>query len=89
MLESLFAAALDSQGFTVAAFLLAIVALWRAFHGVNKHRVAALERGLTQCLSKHDKCEQRNQQLVMAVVDAAQGRGADAMEKCRAILADT
>ena len=89
MLDALFTTALDSQPFTVVAFLLAIVALWTSLKKSQASRVTALEKGLAKCLAKHDKCEQRNHLLVMAVVDATQGRGSDAMEKCRAILADT
>jgi hypothetical protein len=88
MLDALFASALDSQPFTVVAFLLAIVALWTALKKAQASRVTAIEAGLKKCLAKHDKCEQRNQRLVLAVVDAAQGRGADAMVRCREILSD-
>jgi hypothetical protein len=86
MLDALFNAALESQGFTVAAFLLAIIALWRAVQGAQKSRVAALEKGFKKCLSQHERCERRNQKLVLAVVDAAQGRTREAMEKCRTLL---
>lgn len=87
MLESLTTAALSAPGgVTLVALALAIVALWRALQSGHKNRVAALEAGFAKCLKQHQRCERRNQKLVLAVLAAAEGRTAAAMDQCRNLL---
>lgn len=86
MLETVFVEALQKQPFTIMAFAVAIIALWRAFVSANRSRVIALEKGLAKCLNRHQRCEDRNRELILAVVDAAEGRDHSAMERCRQLL---
>lgn len=86
MFEQVFAQALANQPFTIIAMALAIIALWSSFKRAQSSRVAALEKGLKKCELKHEKCELRNQKLILAVVDAAEGRREDAMNRCYELM---
>lgn len=88
MIEDLFSSAMSSQGFTVAAFLVAIVALWSSLRDANTARIAALEAAVKDCMEKHDKCENRNRDLSAALVDLMEDRRPQALAKCRALLSE-
>jgi len=86
MIYELILQALSSEGFTVVAFLVAIVALWRGLRDANTSRIVALETAVKECTAKHDACERRNRVLTAAMVDMLENRGQQAMIKCQALL---
>lgn len=86
MVQEIMTQALQSQGFTVAAFLVAIIALWRSLHDANKSRITALETAVSECMRKHDDCEKRNRILSAALIDVIENREAAAVARCKALL---
>lgn len=86
MIHELFEQAVASQGFTVLAFLVAIIALWRNLHDATKSRITALETAVNECMSKHDECEKRNRILSAALIDVIENREQAAVARCKALL---
>lgn len=86
MTQELLSQALSSQGFAVAAFVVAIAALWRTLLGAFASRISALEGAVADCMRKHDECEQRNRDLSAAIVDVLEHRETQALATCRALL---
>lgn len=86
MVQEIVTQALSSEGSTVAAFLVAIIALWRSLIDANKSRIVALEKAVSECMSKHEECEKRNRILSAALIDVIENREAAAVARCKALL---
>lgn len=77
------------EGFTVAAFLVAIIALWRSLRAAHKSQlkaqaleIAELKMMVNSCNEKHELCEERNRELYGALVAVASGRSGEALSLC-------
>lgn len=85
-MDALIGSMVESGHLTLAAFAIAIVALWRTLLSVTKKRVDAMERAIEACEEKHGHCEARNRTLSLAILDAIENRDGSARERCMAVL---